>query len=109
MNTNKNGPFELDESEDESELYLEFRNYECDCYKTCLGIAAGLNWDDFSCRGCCGEVDQSLLWQVRQEQRKDGLVKKLCSVPGAACFESEERTPNEVPALKLVKSVGNKK
>jgi hypothetical protein len=112
MNAKKYGPFELKESEGDFCPDDEFRDYDCDCYQTCLGVAAGLNWDDFSCNGCCGQVNESLLWQVRQAQRKDGLIKKLCAVPGATCFESDDTAESGVPSLRLVssqKSVANKK
>lgn len=101
------GPFEIVDADDDAcDQGVAFRNYACACYQTCLGIAAGLNWDDFSCTNCSGEVDQALLWQIRQVQRKDGLVKKLCEVPGATCYDSSEGEAG-TPKLQLVSN--NKK
>lgn len=57
------------------------RRYECSNYETCLNLAAALNWDNFTCRGCSGEVDESLLWRARQAFKRDAIVKALCDVP----------------------------
>ena len=57
------------------------RNYECDNYETCLGLAAALNWKSFTCSGCCGEVNQQLLWRAHHQVRNNPALSKLCSLP----------------------------
>lgn len=53
------------------------RRYECEHYELCLGLAASLNWESFTCRGCSGETNQNLLWRARLTARKDSVAAKL--------------------------------
>ncbi len=57
------------------------RRYECAHYDTCLDLAAALNWHSFTCRGCSGSVNESLMWRARQKARKDSVAKALCDLP----------------------------
>ena len=57
------------------------RRYSCPSYETCLNVACALDWDSFTCRGCCGEVNESLVWRTRQIMRKDRLAGKICDKP----------------------------
>jgi len=69
-----------DAADDEAIIAPE-RNYECDHYETCLGLAAALNWKSFTCGGCCGEVNQQLLWRAHHHIRNNPALSKLCSLP----------------------------
>ena len=95
----KPGPFQIIESEVQGSIDNPInaprRRYECSNYETCLVIAAGLNWDSFTCRGCNGEFEESLHWRARQEINKDKTVKKICELPNA-CVNSE--SPNNKEA-----------
>lgn len=55
------------------------RNYSCANYDKCLNISAALDWEDYSCRGCCGEVNGAMLWQARLAIKKDRVAQKVCS------------------------------
>ena len=57
------------------------RRYSCPHYETCLVLAAALNWDSFTCRGCSGEVDQTLCWRAHQMAKKDKVVQEICEIP----------------------------
>jgi hypothetical protein len=57
------------------------RRYECAHYDTCLDLAAALNWHSFTCRGCSGSVDETLMWRARQKARKDSVARALCDLP----------------------------
>jgi hypothetical protein len=76
------------------------RRYDCINYETCLKIAAALNWFSFTCRGCCGDVNEKLFWRAQQEVRKDEMAKIICDLPDAR-ERKIENTPNPV-GLKLV-------
>ena len=54
-------------------------------------MAAALNWDSFTCRGCCGEVNRSLLWQAHQAMKKDGIGKLICDIPCIEAIEPESQ------------------
>lgn len=56
------------------------RRYACDSYDICLDLAVALNWDNFTCRGCCGEVNESLIWRACQARRKDQVADQLCNL-----------------------------
>ena len=92
MNIGKPGPFQIIESEGHGDLDNPInaprRRYDCINYETCLVIAAGLNWDSFTCRGCSGEYQDPLYWRARQEINKDSVVKKICELPDA-CMKNE--------------------
>ena len=81
----KPGPFQIIESEGcgnvDAPIAAPRRRHGCQCYDTCLDLAAALNWDNFTCRGCSGSIDSSLFWRARQAQKKDAVVKTLCDFP----------------------------
>lgn len=53
------------------------RRYDCENYELCLSLAASLNWESFTCRGCSGETNQNMLWRARLTARKDSVAAKL--------------------------------
>jgi predicted Fe-S protein YdhL (DUF1289 family) len=55
------------------------RRYECGQYDECLKLAAALNWDSFTCRGCSGEINETLVWRARQSTKKDSVAKAICT------------------------------
>ena len=57
------------------------RKYDCENYETCLAVAAALDWDSFSCKDCCGQVDQRLAWRAQHARKKDSVVRALCDLP----------------------------
>lgn len=57
------------------------RRYSCENYGTCLNLAAAMNWDSFTCRGCSGIVNEKLLWRARQAVKHDAVVRTLCEFP----------------------------
>ena len=57
------------------------RVHECANYDRCLDLAAALNWESFTCRGCCGEINKALTWRAGQMARKDSVAKALCGLP----------------------------
>lgn len=69
------------------------RKFTCTNYETCLNVAAALNWDNFTCRGCEGEINQHLLWQARVAQRMDNIAKKVCELPLTSVIESDIPEP----------------
>ena len=72
------------------------RRYDCANYDCCLELAAVLNWDSFTCRGCDGSANDSLVWRARHSARKDSVAKLLCKLPPVQRFTREEPgTPND--------------
>ena len=69
------------------------RKFQCKNYETCLNVAAALNWDNFTCRGCEGEVNEHLLWQARHAQRADTIAKRVCEIPQTSVLESDIPEP----------------
>lgn len=57
------------------------RDFDCPNYTVCLGTAAALNWDSFSCFGCCGQVDHQLLWRAHHNVRRDEVLADICRLP----------------------------
>jgi predicted Fe-S protein YdhL (DUF1289 family) len=98
----KQGPYRTAESAqggvEAQPLPSAIRYYHCDNYSTCLNVAAALNWSGFSCCGCCGTVNEALLWQARQAQKKDAIAKRICSLPHAELHESQ-REPEKVVSI----------
>ena len=74
------GPFRVSDSSSGDEA-APLRHYGCSNYTICLNLAAALNWDSFTCRGCCGQVSEALCWQARQAQRKDAVAGRICEIP----------------------------
>lgn len=62
------------------------RRYECVNYDGCLELAAALNWDSFTCRGCNGEINDSLLWRARHSARKCSIARRICNLPPVKRF-----------------------
>lgn len=56
------------------------RRYCCKNYSTCLDLAAALNWDNFTCRGCSGDIDQTLRWRASHALKKDSFVRSICEL-----------------------------
>ena len=71
------------------------RRYECDCYETCLGLAASLNWEGFTCRGCCGQPNEKLMWRARVSARKDSVAARLLNAPPVVTLNSAQLDPRE--------------
>ena len=90
----KPGPFQVVENEGCGAVPAPMdpprRRYECVNYETCLNIACALNWDSFTCRGCSGDVDESVCWRARQALRKDQVADRLCELPTVKMHEAEE-------------------
>jgi hypothetical protein len=102
----KPGPFQIIEGEGsgvvDAPIAAPRRRYSCDNYSCCLDLAAALNWDNFTCRGCSGEVDQTILWRAHQARKKDTVVSTLCVLPEIKLHgEEEERS-------KVVQIFGNR-
>ena len=68
-------------AEDDEGLNAPERNYDCTNYETCLGLAAALDWKSFTCCGCCGTVNQQLLWRAHHRIRNNPSLSKLCNLP----------------------------
>ena len=54
------------------------RRLECSHYESCLNLAAALDWESFTCKGCNGEIDESLLWRAGQSTKRDAIAKAIC-------------------------------
>ena len=76
------------------------RRYECSNYETCLKIAAALNWDSFTCRGCNSQINENLLWRAQHAVHKDKTVKAICDLPDPRCRKIE--SGNQSVELKLL-------
>ncbi|RIL12380.1 MAG: hypothetical protein DCC75_00545 [Proteobacteria bacterium] len=77
----KPGPFRVVDSGCEHNCEPPRRRYSCPNYEICLNLAAALDWDSFTCRGCTGKVNQALHWQARQAKKKDLVARKICHLP----------------------------
>ncbi|MEY4668416.1 MAG: hypothetical protein RL518_1115 [Pseudomonadota bacterium] len=66
------------------------RRYECESYETCLSLAASLNWESFTCRGCCGQPNENLLWRARVSARKDSVAARLLQAPPIVAINSQQ-------------------
>ena len=95
----KPGPFQIIEDDGNGNVDCPTipprRRYSCTHYQTCLNLAAALNWDNFTCRGCSGEMSESLVWRARLQQKKDILAGKICDLPHPIFLEGK---PEEVTA-----------
>ena len=98
----KPGPFQVIENEGfgvvEDPVAPPRRRFSCINYDTCLNLAAALNWDNFTCRGCSGEVNNCLLWRAHQAVKKDQIVGRLCHLPVPVVCRSEEEEELKVVA-----------
>ncbi len=66
------------------------RRYMCENYQSCLEVAAGLNWDNFTCRGCSGEVDETLIWRACSAKRNDKVARRILSISPSTEDSSSE-------------------
>ncbi len=78
------GPFPINQKASRSgsrgplaQRFDAFRNFDCPNYQKCLDLAAALDWSGFSCQNCSQEVNQQLLWRVRQCCKHDPLAAAL--------------------------------
>ena len=99
----KPGPFQIVENDGhgvlEDPISPPRRRFSCENYETCLNLAAALNWDSFTCRGCSGEINDALLWRARQALRKDSFLIRLCNLPHARMHTSDDEPE---PHIRLV-------
>ncbi len=70
----------LESSQIAPEILAPERSYGCKNYDTCLELAAALDWDSFTCAGCCGEFDRQLLWRAQHALKKNPALAKLYSL-----------------------------
>jgi hypothetical protein len=63
------------------------RRFSCRHYNECLALAAALDWSNFSCTGCCGEVNDALVWRAHHARKRDAMVKILCHLPKIPLFK----------------------
>jgi len=98
------GPFQIIDSDGKAEAPTAAprRRYSCRHYDGCLNLAAALNWDNFTCRGCSGTVNQSLLWRAHQAMRRDDIADRLCEIPDISCIEEEPNVVNISSNRKVV-------
>ena len=54
------------------------RSYDCKHYDCCLELAAALNWENFTCSGCGGDINQHLVWKANLAKREDDVANRLC-------------------------------
>lgn len=99
----KPGPFQIIESEGcgnvDAPISAPRRRYGCDHYDTCLNLAAALNWDSFTCRGCSEEIDEALLWRAKQAEKRDSVARSLCQIPHIQLHEKVRAVPaSDTPA-----------
>jgi len=81
------GPFRVNHRASDKAEGAPLRHYGCVNYNVCLNLAAALNWEGFTCRGCCGQVSEALCWQAHQAQKKDAIASRLCDIPEIASFD----------------------
>lgn len=90
----KPGPFQIIEADGSGEVENPIdaprRRYDCQNYETCLDVAAALNWDNFTCRGCSGVIEEALFWRARQAMKKDNVVSRLCELPSIKFHKSDD-------------------
>lgn len=90
----KPGPFQVIKSEGitpgDTPTEPPRRRYSCPNYEACLSIGCALNWESFTCRGCSGDVNETLLWRAHQEMKKDRVANRICEVPDLKVCNPEE-------------------
>ena len=77
--TEKFGPFKLAVCNQSNEDLI--RNYTCVNYETCLGLAAALDWESFTCKNCCGEINSQLIWRAHHNIKIDRDLAGICNIP----------------------------
>lgn len=84
------GPFQIIGNEGNGKvdrpMLAPRRRYACENYEKCLNLTAALNWDNFTCRGCSGEICQNLLWRAHQAKRSDKVARRICDIPQIPCI-----------------------
>lgn len=75
------------------------RRYECDNYEQCLGLAASLNWESFTCRGCNGAINEKLTWRAHLSARKDSVAKHLFQAPRITTYAKSDDVPAKVEGV----------
>jgi len=81
------------------------RQFDCTHYNTCLGLAAALNWESFTCGSCSGRLNNQLFWRAHQFLKKDDVLAKLCDLPTVAAVQQDlnglrpERDEADTPQL----------
>lgn len=92
----EHGPFQVIENDGsgsvDSPIEAPRRRYACSNYSICLNLAASLNWDNFTCRGCSGNVDEPLLWRARIAQKKNRVTEKIFSASETRVHEISTQT-----------------
>lgn len=78
---------------------LPRRRYECEKYERCLGLAASLNWDSFTCNGCNGEINEKLTWRAHLSARKDSVAKHLFQAPPITTYAKSDNVPDKVEVV----------
>ncbi len=73
------------------------RNFDCDNYDLCLGLAAALDWSSFSCQGCCGRVNKQLLWRANHKAKEDKSLSGLFNLPSISP-RKPRNNPNGSPS-----------
>ena len=81
------------------------RRFACPNYTKCLNVAAALNWDNFTCRGCCGQVDENTLWRAQKALRESSgeredfkVAARICDLPEINIIDS--KPPDNTPPSK---------
>lgn len=69
------------ETTGDTEYEIPERQYDCSNYSTCLGLAAALDWNSFSCTSCSGSVNEKLLWRAHQKVRENKALQRVCNLP----------------------------
>ena len=90
------GPFQIignEANSPDSPIPPPERRYACAHYETCLDLGAALNWENFTCSSCCGEINESLYWRAHQAMKKDKMVRLICDLPEIGETESETPDP----------------
>ena len=63
------------------EAKTPYRQFDCDNYERCLGLAAALDWGSFTCTNCSGVINDRLLWRAHHILKQDDDMATLCELP----------------------------
>lgn len=95
LNTDKSNTSSQPTSVDE----VPRRYYDCSNYERCLGLAASLNWESFTCNGCNGEINETLTWRAHLSARKDSVAKHLFQAPPITTYAKNDSSPDKVEVV----------
>lgn len=100
--TERSGPFRIFAREHSviTEGEGPDRQFGCTNYSDCLSLAATLNWDSFTCRGCTGTIDEAIRWRAKGASKRDALLRGFCQVPNPPvvhAFIAPKLSDKEVP------------